>query len=188
MINKIKNIRISYILGFLLISYTLYENNKNSNIWSDFISADFYHKINSPLFMFIIIMFFSVLWIILSIFYYFREKFENSLGLKRNHTERENKDKTYKIVDTEQYKKNNILLYKKLNFILAVPVIIFIIIEANKKFHLFDEFYSISVIKKLFILFIISISLVMLYALNKFSIFLRRKVVNIFKNQGEFKA
>lgn len=188
MIDKIKNIRISYVLGILLISYISYDQNKNSNIWADFISADFYHKINSPLFIFIIIMFFSVLWIILSIFYYFREKFENSIGLKRNPIERENKDKIYKIVDTEQYKKNNILLYKKLNFILGIPVIIFIIIEADKEYHLFDNFLSMSIPNKLLTLFAISITLLFLYFLNEISILLRRKVVNFFKNQGEFKA
>jgi hypothetical protein len=184
MIDKIKNIRISYVLGILLISYISYDQNKNSNIWADFISADFYHKINSPLFMFIIIMVFSVLWIILSTFYYFRDKFENSIGLKRNSIEREKKDETHKFVDTEQYIKKHIILSKKLFIIFSIPSIIFII----KEYNLFDYFLSISTPKKFITLFLISIVLFFLFLLNKFSIFLRRKVVNFFKNQGEFKA
>ena len=188
MIDKIKNIRISYVLGILLILYISYDQNKNSNIWAYFISADFYHQINSPLFMFIIIMVFSVLWITLSIFYYFRAKFENSIGLKRNPTEREKKDETHKFVDTKQYIKNHIILSNKLFFICSILSIIFIIIGTDKKYHLFYNFLSMPISEKLLTLLFISIVLFFLFLLNKFSIFLRRKVVNFYKNQGEFKA
>ena len=101
---------------------------------------------------------------------------------------RNEKDKTYKFVNNELFLMCNDWIFNKIKYIIGILFVIFIIFITDEKYHLFDDFLSMSIPKKLLTLYVIFITLFFIYLLNKFSIFLRRKVVNFFKNQGEFIA
>ena len=93
-----------------------------------------------------------------------------------------------KNVNNEWFLFCNDWIFKKLIYIIGIPVILFFISITIKEYHLLDKFLYMSTIEKYLTFVGILIVLFFIYALNRFSTFLRRKVVNFFKNQGEFKA